>query len=147
MPIFTYSFSIDAPLSDVAEFHRDTRVLRKLSPMPMQLHRVDPMGEGSVSEFTMWLGPIPIRWRAVHSNISKSGFTDTQESGPMEFWAHTHRFEAISGSQTRIHEHVEYRHPKGFRGLLTRLLFGKLGLFALFTFRKFSTRFALRRAQ
>ena len=147
MPIFTYSFSVDAPLADVAEFHRDTRALRKLSPMPMQLDRIDPMGEGSVSEFTMWLGPIPIRWRAVHSNISREGFTDTQERGPMEFWAHTHRFESINQSQTRIHEHVEYRHPKGLRGFFTRLLFGKPGLFALFTFRKFATKFALRRAQ
>ena len=102
--------------------------------------RVDPMAEGSISEFTLWLGPIPIHWRAVHSQVSKSGFTDTQEKGPMAFWAHKHRFEALSETKTRIHEQVEYTHPAGLRGLYTRLLFGKLGLLFLFNYRKFATK-------
>ncbi len=144
MPTFNYSFTVYAPLADVAEFHRHTSALKKLSPTPMQLHRADPMGEGSISEFTLWLGPIPIRWRAVHSNVSEQGFTDTQESGPMEFWAHTHRFETINERQTRIHEQIEYRHPKGWRGLFTHLLFGRLSLQFLFTYRAWATKRALR---
>jgi ligand-binding SRPBCC domain-containing protein len=143
---FNYTFTVDASHTDVAAFHRDTSALKKLSPPPMivQLHRVDPMGEGSISEFTLWLGPIPVRWRAVHSKVSEHGFTDTQESGPLEFWAHTHRFEAINKSQTRIHEHIEYRHPKGWRRIFTRLIFSKLGLQFLFTYRQLATKRALR---
>ena len=144
MPTFNYTFTVDAPLAAVAAFHSDTSALRILSPGPMQLHHVDPMGEGSISEFTLWLGPIPVRWRAVHSKVNENGFTDTQESGPMAFWAHTHRFEAINETQTRIHEHIEYRHPKGLRGLFTRLLFGRLGLQVLFTYRQWATRSTLR---
>ena len=147
MSTFNYTFTVDAPLTSVTEFHRDTSALKKLSPGPMQLHRADPMGEGSISEFTLWLGPIPVRWRAVHTNVNENGFTDTQESGPMEFWVHTHRFKAIDESKTRIHEHIEYRHPKGPRGLFTHLLFGGLGLKILFTYRQWATKKALRSAK
>ena len=146
MQTFTYTFTVNAPTSAVSNFHHDTSVLKRLNPpgIVVQLHRVDPMGEGSISEFTLWMGPIPIRWRAVHSNVSENGFTDTQERGPLEFWVHTHHFEALNEDETSIHEKIEYRHPKGLRGLFTRVLFGRLGLLALFTYRKFSTRFALR---
>ena len=145
MPTFKYTFTVDAPLADVANFHSDTSALKILSPGPMQLHRADPMSEGSISEFTLWLGPIPVRWRAVHSKVSEDGFTDTQESGPMDSWAHTHRFEALNETQTRIHEQIKYRHPKGLRGFFTRLLFGRLGLKVLFTYRQWATKRALKR--
>ena len=146
MPNFHYDFTVNASLGDVAAFHRDTSALKKLSPPPMivQMHRVDPMAEGSISEFTLWLGPIPIRWKATHSQVSVNGFTDTQEKGPMEFWAHTHRFETISESYTRIHEQIKYTHPTGLHGFFTRLLFGKAGLIFLFSYRKFATKRALR---
>jgi len=146
MLTFRYDFTVNASLEEVANFHRDTSALKKLSPPPMiaQLHRVDPMAEGSISEFTLWLGPIPIRWRAVHSNVSKNGFTDTQESGPMDYWVHKHRFEAISETQTQISEEVEYTHPVGLHGFFTHLLFGKAGLLFLFNYRKFATKRTLR---
>ena len=145
MPTFNYTFTVNAPLSAVAAFHSDTNVLKTLSLGPMQIHRADPMGAGSISEFTLWLGPIPVRWRAVHSNVNENGFTDTQESGPMAFWQHTHSFSAINESQTQINEHIEYRHPKGIRGFFTRLVFGKLGLLVLFTYRQWATKRALKK--
>ena len=144
MPTFNYTFIVDASLVSVAAFHSDTSALKTLSPGPMQIHLADPMSDGSISEFTLWLGPIPVRWRAVHSNVSEQGFTDTQERGPMAFWAHTHTFTAINPNQTQINEHIEYRHPKGLRGLFTRLVFGKLGLLVLFTYRQWATKRALK---
>jgi len=56
-------FAVRASLEAVALFHADPRALRRLAPSPMQVQRLDPKG-GSVSEFTMWAGPVPIRWRA-----------------------------------------------------------------------------------
>lgn len=144
MPTFNYTFTVDAPLADVANFHSDTNALKTLSPGSMQIHRADPMGEGSVSEFTLWLGPIPVRWRAVHSNVSENGFTDTQESGPLTFWQHSHTFTALDENQTQINEHIEYRHHKGLRGLFSRLVFGRLGLLMLFTYRQWATKKALK---
>jgi len=146
MKSFEYKFTVNASLEKVRAFHRDTTSLKKLNPPPVfvQLHRVDPMAEGSVSEFTMWFGPIPVRWRAVHSQLSKHGFTDTQERGPMARWQHTHRFQPMSDQVTQIQEHIEYEHFPGWRGLLTHLFFNPLGLKALFTYRKWATRQSLR---
>lgn len=144
MPVFDFVFTVKAPLQAVTAFHADPRALKKLNPpfVIVQPHRVDLMAEGSISEFTLWMGPIPIRWRAVHRNIGSNGFTDTQESGPLKSWQHSHRFEALDEDTAQIHEHIEYEYN---RGLLTRLLFGWLGLMALFTYRKLATRWALRR--
>ena len=143
---FTAAFTVKAPIEAVAEFHGDTRALKKLSPPPMvvQLHRVDPMAEGSVSEFTLWLGPIPIHWQAVHSQVSPSGFTDTQEKGPLAFLRHTHHFQTLPDGVTKIEDRVEYQHYAGIKGLFSRLLFSKTGLTGLFTYRKWATQRALK---
>lgn len=142
MQTFDYTFTVAAPLAAVSAFHHDTRILKLLTPPPMfvQLHAYEPLGEGSVATFTIWAGPIPLRWQAVHCNVGVNGFTDTQASGPLRFWRHTHRFTAVSPTLTQIHEHIEYAHHPGWRGLLTRLLFSQLGLQALFTARKWLTR-------
>ncbi len=147
MAEFHYQFEVDAPVEQVRAFHHDTRALRRLTPPPMvvQLHRVDPLGEGSISQFTLWLGPIPIRWTALHQEVGPQGFTDVQVQGPMAAWRHTHRFEPLPGGRTRVVEHILYRHPPGWRGLLTRLLFGRVGLQLLFTWRRWATRSALGR--
>jgi ligand-binding SRPBCC domain-containing protein len=142
---FSYDFTVNASLEAVADFHHDTSALKQLNPPPVivQLHRVDPMAEGSISEFTLWFGPIPVRWRAVHSQVGPQGFTDTQAQGPMAYWKHRHQFEAVEAGKTRIYEKIEYTHPTGLRGLFTRLIFSKPGLNALFTYRKWATRRAL----
>lgn len=147
MHVFDYKFTVNAPLTAVADFHHDTRILKKLSPPPIfvQIHRFEPLGEGSEAEFTLWFGPLPLRWLAIHSNVSRHGFTDTQARGPLEHWQHTHRFTAVSPHQTEVQEHIEYRHKPGLGGLLTRLLFNKPGLWGLFTARKLLTRWYVRR--
>ncbi len=142
MPTFDYSFTVDAPLSAVSGFHHDTTVLKKLTPPPMavQVHSFEPLGEGSKAEFTIWAGPVPMHWRVVHSNVSQNGFTDTQVSGPLKSWAHTHRFTDIGNGQTRVDEHIEFEHDSGSRGLFSRALFSPAGLTSLFTARKLLTR-------
>ncbi len=146
MPVFEYSFTVRAPVEAVARFHQDTRALRRLSPPPMfvQLHRVEPLGEGSVSEFTLWLGPLPLRWQAVHSDVDPTrGFTDTQARGPLRRWRHTHRFEPVDETTTRVTEYVEYDHADGLSGAFTRLLFAPAALRGLFGYRRWVTRRAL----
>jgi ligand-binding SRPBCC domain-containing protein len=146
MPVFDYIFTVAAPLTAVAAFHHDTRVLKRLTPPPLiiQVHKFEPMAEGSISEFTLWVGPIPLHWTAVHSDVSERGFTDRQKRGPLKFWQHTHRFTAISPTVTQIHEHIEYSYSAGLGGLFTRLLFNNLGLTLMFTARKWITRRALK---
>jgi ligand-binding SRPBCC domain-containing protein len=147
MNTFDYQFSVKAPISAVSKFHHDPNILKKLFPPPIfiQVHQFDPLADGSTAELTMWFGPIPIPWTAVHTNVTQQGFTDTQHRGPLKHWQHTHRFTALNERQTLVKEHIEYDYTKGIRGLLSRLLFNRAGLFLLFTARKWLTRWHIGR--
>ena len=147
MPTFDYTFTVPASLETVRAFHHDTRVLKKLTPPPVfaQIHSYEPLAEDSRAEFTLWFGPLPLRWVAVHSDVSEHGFTDTQVQGPLARWQHTHRFTPVDAHRTRISEHIEYEHKSGPWGWFTRLLFGKPGLWALFTARRMLTLWYLSR--
>ena len=142
MPVFNYSFLVDAPLTAVSDFHRSPNAFKQLTPFPIipQIHKNEPMAEESTTKFTLWFGPLPIHWTAVHSNVSQNGFTDTQTEGPLAQWAHTHTFTAVSETTTRIDEHIEYEYANGGKGILGRLLFNPAGLYFLFTARKLLTR-------
>ena len=143
MATFNHSFTVQASLERVAAFHKDSRVLKWLTPLPIiiRLHRFDPMGEGAVAEFTLWLGPLPIHWVAIHQEIHPLfGFTDRQQRGPFKRWVHRHTFIAESEERTLVSDSVSYEHYPGWKGLLTRLLFSPPGLFITFTYRKWVTR-------
>lgn len=144
MPTFDYAFTVQASVEAVAGFHDDTRALQRLTPGYVHLRRSDPLADGAIADFTVWLGPIPIKWRALHRDVGPNGFTDIQDAGPMKTWVHTHRFEPINDSNTRVTEHIEYEYGSGWDGLRGRLFFNPLALKALFTFRAWRTRRALR---
>ena len=147
MPVFDFSFTVDAPLSAVRDFHRDTSALKRLTPPPtfVRLISIEPLAEGSVSKFVLWVGPLPLRWTAVHRDVSDRGFTDVQAAGPAAAWAHTHTFTPLSDGRTRIDEHIEFEHKTGLWGIITRLLFSKPNLWLMFSYRRFVTRWFLRR--
>lgn len=142
MPVFNTSFTVSAPIQAVAAFHHGTEALKMLTPPPVMvsLKSIEPLAEGSRSEFTMWFGPFPVHWVAVHSHVDPlHGFTDIQQSGPMAAWRHTHHFETL-GQGTKVSEHIEYIYPAGIRGLWTRFLFNPLALRFMFAYRAWNTR-------
>lgn len=148
MNTYEHAFKVRAPLARVAEFHRDTRALKRLTPPPIfvQLHQVDPLADGAIAEFTLWFGLLPVRWRAVHSAVDpQRGFTDTQARGPLRHWRHRHAFKALDAGTTLVMDRIDYEHDSGPRGLLSRVLFSRPALAALFAFRAWATRRALRR--
>lgn len=149
MPTFDHSFIVDAPPAAVADFHHDTSVLKKLTPFPMvvQIHDFEPLGEGSTADFTLWAGPIPMRWRAIHTDVGPTGFTDTQLSGPLKSWRHTHRFVDLGDGRTRVDDHIDYEHDGGARGVFSRMMFSPASLKALFTARSLLTRRYVAQAQ
>ena len=142
MPVFDYQFTVAASQAAVRDFHRDTSALKLLTPPPtiVQLHDIEPLAEGSVSKFTLWVGPLPLHWTAVHRDVSDQGFTDIQAEGPAKKWEHTHRFIRIADTLTEINEHIEFEHKRGFWGLVTRFLFARPNLYVMFTYRKWVTR-------
>lgn len=146
MPVFDFRFTVNAPLAAVQKFHHDTSALKRLTPPPtiVQLRDIEPLAEGSTSRFTLWVGPLPLHWTAVHRNVGEHGFTDVQTEGPAKKWEHTHTFVPLSETTTEIREHIEFGHKPGFWGVVTRLLFAKVNLYFMFTYRMMSTRWFLR---
>lgn len=146
MTTFDLRFRVAAPIERVAAFHQDARALPRLTPPPIfvQLHRVDPLANGSCVDMTMWFGPIPVRWVALHDQVDAvAGFRDTAVRSPLQTWVHTHAFAVVSPQVTEIHEHIDYVHHDGWRGLLARVLFNPFGLWFLFAYRRWVTQRAL----
>ena len=144
MPIFEHNFTVNAPLAPVVDFHRDSHVLKWLTPPPviMQIYNFEPLAEGSLADFTLWFGPLPIHWVAVHIDVDfPRSFTDVQRQGPLKSWEHTHTFIPIGDSLTRVNDVIEFEHHPGPKGLLSRALFPRPALKALFTYRKAATRY------
>ena len=149
MPVFDFRFSVAASLDAVRAYHHDTSALKRLTPPPtiVRMHQIEPLGEGSVSRFTLWVGPLPLHWTAVHRDVTDNGFTDVQTEGPAGRWEHTHRFTPISTDRTEVHEHIEYEHKGGFWGVVTRVLFARPNLYLMFTYRKIRTQWDLSSAR
>jgi ligand-binding SRPBCC domain-containing protein len=140
MKTYRHTFAVKAPLAAVADFHRDTRALRLLTPPPMvvQFNQVEPLGEGSIADFTMWMGPAPVRWTAVHSEVTEqNGFVDTQQKGPFRFWRHRHQFRAIDEQTTEVIDTVE----AGYGNLVSRFMWANLPI--LFAYRAWRTKNSL----
>ena len=144
--LFRYTFFVPASVERVNRFHGDTDVLRKLTPPPLfvQIHRFGVMEEGMEAEFTLWFLFIPLRWLVRHVDVGRHGFTDVQLQGPLASWAHTHRFEAVGENKTQIREEIRYAYHRGWRGLLSRILFNALGLKLLFFYRQLVTTWGCR---
>lgn len=145
-PSFARVFRVQAPVAAVAAFHEGPDALARLQP-PMsgtRFVRVDPLGEGSVTEFTMGPRPFAIRWRAVHRDVHPGlGFTDEQVAGPMRQWVHRHEYRPLAAAATEVSDRIWFRHHGGARGLVTRLMFNTFTLGVLFRYRAFATRRAV----
>ena len=144
--VYEKSSVIRTTLDDMIAFHNDPAALAKLSPPPifMQMHEDNrtSLSEGDL-KFTLWLGPIPIKWHAQHEpGPTPHSFADRQLSGPMAHWRHEHIFtETAEGIQ--LTDRVTIAHRKGIQDLLTRFMFDGIPLRILFFYRHLRTRMAL----
>ena len=127
-------------------FHQQQSALATLTPPPIfvQVQRDDrtSLTEGEI-EFTLWMGPVPIRWLARHSpGPDEHSFTDQMIKGPMAYWKHDHIFQATDKGAALI-DRLSYSHKSGWRGWLTRLVFDGIPLRILFFYRHLRTRMAV----
>ena len=145
MPTYTAAFTVEVTIEAVAEFHRDTRALTQLTPPPLSVsfNELQPLGEGSIADFTLWFGPIPIHWVSSHSNVHPTqGFTDTQISGPFDHWVHQHNFVPIDDNTTEIRDQIQAIPGRGLKwGLVSRFMW--LNLPILFAYRARRTKQAV----
>ncbi len=124
MPKFSYSSLINAPVETVWKFHEQPDILQKLTPpwQPVKIvRREGGLDVGAISEFLIFIGPIPVRWIARHTACEKNRlFIDEQASGPMENWTHRHEFVPENG-QTRLTDSIDFSVPGGW---LVNILLG-----------------------
>ena len=139
---YRHDFRVRATLADVARFHFRATSLKAITPplIPVQLHDApERMGDGDEMDFTMWMGPLPIRWEARVEDVSPTGFVDQQVRGPFEAWAHRHSFVAVDAETTEVVDEVEARlKPHALWGLVGLAMW--LGLPLLFAYRGWKTR-------
>ncbi len=144
---FRHRFSVRASQAAVAAFHADPRVLRTITPLPIivQFHHVEPIGEGTTVDFTLWFGPVPVRWTARHSRIrGHQGFVDEQVRGPFKRWIHEHRFEPTNSGNIEVVDEIDAQlraHP--WWGLVGVMMWITLPI--LFAYRAWQTRRHLER--
>ncbi len=139
---------MEGTADNMLAIHSTENAFQQLTPPPIfvQVHRDErtAITHGEV-EFTLWVGPIPLHWIVMHEpGPTPHSFVDRMLQGPMAYWRHEHIFTDVEGGVELI-DRIEYAHPKGWRGILTRILFNKLGLHGLFFYRHLRTRWLLRK--
>jgi ligand-binding SRPBCC domain-containing protein len=146
--VFEHSSVMNTTIEQMVAFHEAPDVFGKLTPPPIfaQIHRRElvSLRDGEM-EFTLWFGPLPIRWLARHEpGQNEHSFMDRQMQGPMAFWLHHHIIEQ-DGDSVRLTDQITIAHKPGLSGLLTRFMFDGLPLKILFLYRHWRTRMAVER--
>jgi ligand-binding SRPBCC domain-containing protein len=139
---YHHQFRVRASLERVAAFHSRAASMAAITPPPIiiRMHRPPViLADGDKIDFTMWLGPLPVRWQAQIESVSLASFSDRQLQGPFAAWLHQHSFIAIDQHTTEVVDEVTLR-------LRSHLFWGpvglgmKLGLPFLFAYRGWKTK-------
>jgi ligand-binding SRPBCC domain-containing protein len=140
--IILNTFRINAPLTQVAAFHRRSASMAAITPPPIlvRMHAApDELNHGDQMAFTLWIGPMPVYWRASIQNASVNGFEDCQIDGPFRKWTHYHRFKALDENTTEVSDEVHLKLETKLPDLLIGLGM-LLGMPVLFNYRAWKTR-------
>jgi ligand-binding SRPBCC domain-containing protein len=107
---YQHRFEVNAPLAAVAEFHAQSASMGAITPPPVvvRVHRAPArLDDGDEIDFTMWLGPLPLRWLARIEDVSPTGFTDRQLHGPFRHWVHRHTFTPVDETTTAVVDEIK----------------------------------------
>ena len=107
LPVFERSFVVRAPLAAVRAFHERPDAVRSLTPALLTFtHPPPPLATGERVHFTLWVGPLPVRWVARYEDVREDGFVDVQEAGPFRSWRHEHRYRALDAERTEVTDRI-----------------------------------------
>lgn len=139
---YSHRFTVKAPLFLVADFHRRSNSMGAITPPPIRvrIHSAPKtLREGDRMDFTLGLGPVPVRWVAQIEQVTSHGFVDRQLEGPFATWVHRHTFVTIDEETTAVIDEVDATlHPNPFWKLVGLGMW--LGLPILFAYRGWKTR-------
>jgi ligand-binding SRPBCC domain-containing protein len=144
---YQHRFSVDAPLAAVATFHSQSASMGAITPPPIivRVHAAPAiLHEGDQMDFTMWLGPLPVRWMAQIEQVTPVSFVDRQISGPFASWEHLHTFQPVDEHTTLVIDQVTATfHKQWFWKVVGMSMW--VGLPILFAYRAWKTRALLTR--
>lgn len=143
---YSHTFTVDATMEAVTAFHQQSASMAAITPPPVVVrinHAPAVLADGDEMGFTMWLGPLPIRWLARIEDVTADGFVDRQLEGPFTTWIHRHTFTATE-SGVQIDDEIEAKlHSNPFWRLLGLGMW--LNMPILFAYRQWKTRRLLAR--
>jgi uncharacterized protein len=131
-------------------YHDSPGALQRLLPpwQPVTIESSDQsIRTGSKVVLRMKVGPVPLRWVAVHGAYDPPHrFEDDQQSGPFAYWHHEHRFSdnnpeathsktSSEANRSVLQDQIEYLPPLGTAGRLVSRHFIQQQLEALFRYR------------
>jgi uncharacterized protein (TIGR01777 family) len=131
---------IDAPIDQVFPFFSQAANLGAITPPGMSFAIQTPapiaMGQGTVIDYRIKLGPLPMPWRTVIERWEPGVcFVDAQHRGPYRCWWHEHHFRA-DGHRTIMEDRVYYAPPLGLLGRIANRLFIAPMLKLIFGYRR-----------
>lgn len=118
--IFEKQTAIAAPAEELFAWHARPGAFERLAPPwePVEIvSRTGSIRDGDTLVMRVGPGPVRPQWTAVHSGyIEGRQFIDTQASGPMAHWVHTHRFVPDGPDASILFDRIEYALPLGGAG-------------------------------
>ena len=139
---YWHRLRVEAPPAAVAEFHRRSTIMAAITPPPIvvRVHEAPAvLGEGDEMAFTLWLGPLPLRWRARIEQTGPDGFVDRLLTGPFTSWVHRHVFVELDPTATEVIDMVSAElSDRPFWRLAGLAMW--LGMPLLFSYRAWKTR-------
>ncbi len=139
---------VDAPIERVFDFFARPENLGALTPAGMSWDVQRAPGhieEGSELEYSIRVGPVPMRWKArIAEWHPDEGFVDAQIGGPYKSWWHEHRFQRSADDRTVVTDRVLYAPPWGMVGRVAHRAFVRRQLEDIFGFRDAAIRLRFR---
>lgn len=156
MPVAEFAIELAAPLDRVWAWHENVRsALPALCPPgddvrlesapkhpPIVGDEVIITAKGPLA--ALGIGGGRMRWVARYVEVvpphpvafgAEARFVDEQVTGPFGYWRHSHEFEALSDTTTRLLDRVTYRPPLWPASLPAELLFVRPKLRRMFAHR------------
>ncbi len=125
---------------EVFPFFADAHNLEAITPPLLRLRVITPdpieMGVGTAIQYRLRLRGVGVSWlTSIQAWDPPHRFVDMQLRGPYALWHHTHTFEEIDTTATRMRDVVRYALPLGSVGELTHRLFVRRDVEGIFSFR------------
>jgi uncharacterized protein (TIGR01777 family) len=137
--VLRHTTRVNASMAEVFSFFSRPQNLGAMTPARMRFRIVSvkpaEMSRGTQIEYTLRVGPIPLRWSTLIEVWQPPDFfADYQEQGPYRCWWHEHHFQS-AGATTVMEDRVYFAPPLGVVGRAAGLVLVMPSLHRIFRFR------------